>query len=114
MEDSDPSVVESSDVSTENCRPTRKYYILHGKCSHSTDNCRHLRAMVKKQKQREKKNFKDYGKSNKELNALVENKFQKFVKNMKRRKQRKNYNTFKKCKFQTMKARKVSQALPRA
>ena len=31
-------------------------------------------------------NFLTYGKSNKELNALIEKKFQKFVKNKKRKK----------------------------
>ena len=76
-EDSDSSVVESSDESTKARRPTRKYCILHGKCSHSTDNCYDLRAMVKKQKQKQKKKkpFKSYRKSNKELNSLIEKSF---------------------------------------
>ena len=86
-EDSDSSVVESSEESTEARRLTRKYYILNRKCSHSTDDCNDLCAMVVKHKQREKKKlFKSYGKSNKELNAQIEKKFQKFVKNKKRRK----------------------------
>ena len=42
--------------------------------------------MVNKHKQRKKKTFKNYGKSNKELNALIKKKFQEFVKNKKRRK----------------------------
>ena len=42
--------------------------------------------MVDKHKQKKKKPFKSYGKSNKDLNALIEKKFQKFVKNKKRRK----------------------------
>ena len=42
--------------------------------------------MVNKYKQKKKKPFKNYGKSNKELNALIERKFQKFVKKKKRRK----------------------------
>ena len=78
-EESDSSVVESSEESTKACRPTRKYCILQGKCSHSTDNCNDLRAMVNKHKQRKKKPFKNHAKSNKELNALNEKKFQKFV-----------------------------------
>ena len=41
--------------------------------------------MVNKHKQKKKKPFKNYGKSNKELNALIKKKFQKFVKNKKRR-----------------------------
>ena len=42
--------------------------------------------MVNKYKQKKKKPIKNYRKSNKELNALIEKKFQKFVKNKKRRK----------------------------
>ena len=42
--------------------------------------------MVSKYKQKRRKPFKNYGKSNKELNALIEKKFQKFVRNKKRRK----------------------------
>ena len=40
--------------------------------------------MVNKHKQKKKNPFKSYGKSNEELNALIEKKFQKFVKNKKR------------------------------
>ena len=50
--------------------------------------------MVKKHKQKKKKPFKNYGKRNKELNALIENKFQKFVKNKKRRKTEKELQHF--------------------
>ena len=39
-EDSDSSIVESSEESTEARRPSKKYFILHGKCSHSTDKCK--------------------------------------------------------------------------
>ena len=85
-EDSDSSVVDSSKESTEARRLTRKYCILHGNCSHATDNCKDLRAMVNKHKQKKRKPLTNYGKSNKELNALIERKFQKFVKNKKRRK----------------------------
>ena len=42
--------------------------------------------MIVKHKQKKKKPFKNYGKRNKELNALIEKKFQKFVKNKNRRK----------------------------
>ena len=49
-ETSDYSVVESSDESTEARRPNKKYCILHSKCSHSTDSCKDLRAMVSKHK----------------------------------------------------------------
>ena len=80
-EDTNSGVVESSKESTETRRPIRQYWILHGKCSHSTDNYKDLRAMVNKHKQKKKKTFKNYVRSNKELNALIEKKkFQKFVK----------------------------------
>ena len=49
-EDSDSSVVEPSKELTEALRPVRKYCILHGKCSHSTDNCKDLRTMINKHK----------------------------------------------------------------
>ena len=42
--------------------------------------------MVGLHKQKKKKNYRNYGKSNKELNALIEKKIQKLVKNKKRRK----------------------------
>ena len=71
-EDSDSSVVESSEESAEAHHPIRIYCILHGKCSHFTDNCKVLRAMVNKIKQKMKKNSRTYGRSNKELNALIE------------------------------------------
>ena len=50
--------------------------------------------MVVKHKQRKKKNFMNHGKSNKQLNALIESKFQKFVKNKKRRKTEKELQHF--------------------
>ena len=50
--------------------------------------------MVKKQKQKKKKPFKSYGKSNKELNALIKKKNQKFVNNKKRRKTEKELQHF--------------------
>ena len=54
-EDTDSSIVESSEESTEARCPNKKYCILHGECSNSTDNCNDLRAMVSKQKQKKKK-----------------------------------------------------------
>ena len=50
--------------------------------------------MVKKQKEKKKKPFKNYGKSNKELNSLIEKNFQKLVKNKKRRKTEKELKHF--------------------
>ena len=50
--------------------------------------------MVVKHKQKKKKNFKSYGKGNKELNALIERKFHKFVKKKKRRKTEKELQHF--------------------
>ena len=50
--------------------------------------------MVNIHKQKKKNFFKNYGKSNKELNALIEKKFQKFVKNKKRRKTEKKLQHF--------------------
>ena len=46
----------SSEESTEARRPSKKYCILQGQCSHSTDSCRDVRAMVNKHKQKKKKN----------------------------------------------------------
>ena len=114
MEDSDSSVLESSEESTDARRPIRIYCILHGKCSHSTDNCKDLRAMVNKHKQKKKKPFKYYEKSNKELNALIERKFQKLQKTRKGGKQRSSFSIFKKCRFQMTKARKASPAWQKA
>ena len=50
--------------------------------------------MVSKHKQKKKKNFRNYGRNNKELNALIEKKFLKFVKNKKRRKTEKKVEHF--------------------
>ena len=70
--------------------------------------------MVVKHKQRKKKNFKNYGKSNKVPNALIERNFRNLLKIRKGGKQRRIYNTFKKYKIQMMNAKRLSQALPRA
>ena len=53
-----------------------------------------LHAIVKRHKQREMKNFKSEGKSNKDLNALFDKKFPKFAKNKKRRKTEKELQHF--------------------
>ena len=58
QEESDSSVVESSEESTVGCRTSKKYCILNGKCSHSMGNCKVLRSMVIKHKHRKKINFK--------------------------------------------------------
>ena len=50
--------------------------------------------MGNKHKQKKNKTFKNYGKSNKELNALIEKKIQKFVKNKKRKKTEKELQHF--------------------
>ena len=70
------------------------------------DSCKDLRAMVNNHKQKKKKSFRTYGKSNKELDTPIEKKFQKFVKTRKGGRQKKSSSTFKKCKFPTMKAKK--------
>ena len=56
-EDSYFSVIESSKELTKARRPNKKYCILHGKCSYSTDNCKDLRTMISKHKQKTKKNL---------------------------------------------------------
>ena len=55
QQESDSSVVESRKESTEARWTSKKYCILHGKCSHSSDRCKNLRAMVNKHKQKKKK-----------------------------------------------------------
>ena len=57
-EDSNSSDVESSEESTEALYASKKYCILHSKCSDSTDSCKDLRAMVNNHKQKKKKNKK--------------------------------------------------------
>ena len=53
-----------------------------------------IHAMVNKNRQKKKKNFRNYGKSNKKLNVPIEKKYQKFVKNKKRRKSEKEPQHF--------------------
>ena len=80
-EDSNYSVIESSEESIKARQPRNMYF-----SSHSTDSSKDLRAMVNNHKQKKKNNFRSYGEKNKERNALIEKKFQKFVKNKKKRK----------------------------
>ena len=58
-EDSDSSVVESSEESTKALHPSKKYCILQGKRRHSTDCCKDLCTMVNKHKQKKEKNFRN-------------------------------------------------------
>ena len=64
--------------------------------------------MANKYKQKKKKIFKTYGKSNKELNVLIG--IRKFIENKKRRRRNKRFSTFKKCKILMMKVKRVSLA----
>ena len=91
---SNVSVVESSEYSSVECQPNRKCSILHIECSHSTDNCKDLRAMINKYKQRKWRNYNFYGKRYKEHSALIEKKFEKIVKNKKKRKTEKELQHF--------------------
>ena len=50
--------------------------------------------MVNMHKQKKKKCFKTYRKRNKELNAIIEKKFQKFVKNKNKQKIEKDLQHF--------------------
>ena len=45
-EESDSSVVNSNKVASVKHKTTKKYCILHGKCSHFKDKCTYLHAMV--------------------------------------------------------------------
>ena len=56
--------------------------------------------------QKKKKHFINYGKSNKELNALIKKKFQKFVKNKKRRKTEKELQHFQAMQISDDKSKK--------
>ena len=67
-----------------------------------------LRAMVNKHKQMKKINFRNYGRNNKELNALIEKKFKGLLKTRKGGKQKKNFSTFNKYRFPTIKVKKAS------
>ena len=110
--DSDSNVEESSKKSTDAHRPSKKYCILHGKYSHSMDNCKDLSAMITKHKQiKRRKNFRNYGKSNKELNALIEKKIQKLIENKKRRKTEKELQHFQKVQISDDESKKSVSSL---
>ena len=70
-----------------------------------------LHAMVNKHKQIKKKNFRNYGRNNKELYALIK---KSWLKTRKGGKQKKSFSTFKKCRFPTMKVKRVSLAWQKA
>ena len=79
------------------------------------DSYKDLRAMVNKNKRKKKKkNFNTYGKNSKELNNLIEKKFQKFFKNKKRRKTEKELNHFKEMQFSNDKAKRGTPARQKA
>ena len=66
--------------------------------------------MVSEHKKK-KKPFKNYGKSIKELNALIEKKFQKVVKNRKRRKMEKDLLSLKEMQISDDESKKSISSL---
>ena len=62
----------------------------------------------------EKKSFRIYGKSNKELNALIEKKFQKFMNFKKRRKTEKELQHFYKIQISDIESKRASPAWHKA
>ena len=58
--------------------------------------------MVNKHKQKNEETFRIYGKSNKELNAIIKKKFQMFVKIKNGGKQKKSSKIFRKYRFLMM------------
>ena len=67
--------------------------------------------MVSKPKQIIKRNFKSYRKRNKEVNTLIEKKFQKFVKKKKRRKAERELQHFQKLKMSENESKKSVPSL---
>ena len=67
--------------------------------------------MVNKHKQKKNINFRIYGNSNKELNALIEKKFQKFAKNKKRRKTEKEIQHFQEMQISNDESKKSFSSL---
>ena len=108
------SVKESSEESTVESRPNKKSIILHSKYSHSTYSCNDLHDMVNKNEQKKKKSFKTYRKSNKELNVQIEKSFKCLSKIIKGGREKRIFSTFKKCRFVTMKVKRVSPAWQKA
>ena len=58
-----------------------------------------------------KRSLKNYGKSNKELNALIERKFQKFMKNKKRRGKEKKLQHFEEMQISDVKSKRSVSSL---
>ena len=59
LDNSDSSVVESSGQLSIDYKPVRKFYILHGKCNHTTDNYKELESLANKHEK--KKKLEDIG-----------------------------------------------------
>ena len=70
--DSDSSVIESSWESSVKDRTIKKYCILYGKCSHSTDNCKDLRGTVNKHKQKNRRILRFMEKQQRNLYSNLE------------------------------------------
>ena len=88
-EDPDSSIIESSEESTIEHQPNMKYCILYNKCSHYMDNYKDLHVMINENNQKKKRNYKNYENINKEINALIEKKFQRNCKKQKKQKDKK-------------------------
>ena len=82
--------------------------ILYLKCNNSTNNCKDLHAITI-----EEEKFQKLQKKQQRAKCSNWENFLKFVQNKKRRKTE-NSSTFKKCRFPTMKAKKVSPAWQKA
>ena len=87
--DSNSTFLDSSEESLVEHRQVKEYCILQGKFNHTMDKCKHLKALVK---QHWEKSLKSYVQGKKELNALIEKKYQKYKKNKKRKKTEKELN----------------------
>ena len=82
---------------------------LHRQLQRSTCNDKETKTEEKEE------NVKNYGKNNKELNALIEKKFHNFFKNKKRMKTENKLQHFQEIQISDNESKKrVSQALPRA
>ena len=82
------SVQFDTDDSSEDEKPkssTKKYCAYHGVCSHTSDSCETLKALIRREKKKTKFSKDKKGKSKKvyskhEINALVEKRVKKFMK----------------------------------
>ena len=92
-EDSDSSVVESIKECTE-ARSSSKKIVFYLVKSIILQIFEKIYVQWSTSTSRKEKKFRNHGKSNKELNALIEKKFQKFVKNKKMRKTEKEHQHF--------------------